>query len=83
VSDILDTTKGVIRDLLEMEEQSRPDWPTIGEICDSEIARINETGLGAKINGLPYQFLEDYDIRRKDSRYGDHQREQVREMLGL
>lgn len=76
-------TSSIIIQVLELEDKSRPDWDLIGQLCDSEIARLNETGLEDQVNGLPYQFLEDYDIRRKDSVYGDNQRKKIRQLLDL
>lgn len=76
-------TRDTIIHILELEIQTNPDWDVITAICDAEIARINENGLGAIINGLPYQFLEDSDIRRKDNVYGEHQRSDIRDFLKL
>lgn len=79
---IPDETISVIRQLLVLEEASTPDWQAIGDMCDAEVSRINESGLGGVVNGLPYQFLEDYDIRRKDDAYGSQQRSKMRNLLG-
>jgi hypothetical protein len=74
-------TQAVISEVLDMEEELNVDWDRVGETCDKEIKRINENGLGASINGLPYHFLEDYDIRRKDSNYGEAQRRKIKLLL--
>ena len=79
--DLPPETVHAIKTVLAVEEEARPDWDQIAATCDDEIARINEVGLGGVINGLPYHYLEDYDIRRKDSGYGDRQRRKIRDFL--
>lgn len=83
MDDIPEETVSTIRNVLLMEEEHKPDWRAIEEICDAEISRLNEAGLGGVVNDLPYHFLEDYDIRRKDDEYGSRQRDKVRGCLGL
>ena len=81
MNDIPSGTAEAIRDVLFLEEQPHPNWDEIGDICNREISRLNETGLGGVVNGLPYQFLEDHDVRRKDPKYGEWQRAKVRDFL--
>ena len=74
-------TGEVLRLALAMEELGRPDWDAVAELCDGEIRRLNETGLETLVNGLPYQLLEDHDVRRKHFPYGEHQRQRLKAFL--
>jgi hypothetical protein len=74
-------TRAVITEVLRLEESPPVDWTAVGYLCDSEIERINKSGLGAIVNGVPYQFLEDYDIRRRDYHYAEKQRERIKNLL--
>jgi hypothetical protein len=76
-------TNKVLSELLSLENVTSPDWVLIKNISTEEISRLNETGEGQDVNGIPYQFLEDYDIRQRDAAYGDMQRRRLREYLGL
>jgi hypothetical protein len=74
-------TIAVIETVLLLEERYAPDWGLIGALLDNEIDRLYETGDEKYVNYLPYYFLEDWDIRRKDEVYGESQRRKIREFL--
>ena len=74
-------TIAVIETVLPLEERYAPDWGLIGALLDNEVDRLHETGDEKYVNYLPYHFLEDWDIRRKDEVYGESQRKKVREFL--
>jgi len=67
--------------ILEIEESDSPDLVLVKTISDKEIDLIHATGVAGSIDDYIYKFLEDYDIREIDSRYGDGQRKRIREHL--
>jgi hypothetical protein len=79
--DIVDTVKERILQILELEESENPDWNVIGNLCDRTIDYIEEFDTEFKVDDNWYKFLEDWEIRKSDSKYGVGQRAQLREQL--
>ena len=75
----LNDTQGRLAAILAAEEASSVDWSTVDRLCD-ELDRE----LGASREDVPEivaHFLSDSDIRARDVRYGNAQREAIRTYL--
>jgi len=83
MSDADISTEQALRLILKLESSARPPWDEIKTLSDRAIRHLNETGIYEDIPNQVYQFLEDYDVRRKDPEYASYQYELVGRYLGL
>lgn len=65
--------------ILAAEEASSVDWLTVDRLCDELDREINASG--EDVPEIVAHFLSDSDIRARDIRYGDAQREAIRTYL--
>lgn len=65
--------------ILAAEEASSVDWPTVDRLCDELDRELD--GSGEDVPEIVAHFLSDSDIRARDVRYGDAQREAIRTYL--
>ena len=71
--------QGCLAAILAAEEASSVDWSTVDRLCD-ELDRELDTS-GEDVPEIVAHFLSDSDIRARDARYGDAQREAIRTYL--
>ena len=65
--------------ILAAEEAPLVDWPTVDRLCN-ELDRAIEAS-SEDVAEIVAHFLSDSDIRARDTRYGDAQREAIRTYL--
>ncbi|MBM3929334.1 MAG: hypothetical protein FJ335_12905 [Sphingomonadales bacterium] len=75
----LSDIQGRLAAILAAEEASSIDWSNVDRLCD-ELDRELEAS-GEDVPEIVAHFLSDSDIRARDARYGDAQREAIRTYL--
>ena len=65
--------------ILAAEETPSIDWPTVVRLCDELHRELDASS--EDVPEIVAHFLSDSDIRVRDARYGDNQREAVRTYL--
>jgi hypothetical protein len=63
---------------IDSEESENPDWDFIAETSSNWVDRLNLSGCQNLIDESVYHFLEDFEVRQSDSRYGRQQRRKVK-----
>jgi len=63
--------------ILAAEELSRIDWEAVQKRCLQVIERLKVEASPDYPHDLVYHFLDDVDVRQKDSLYAARQREQL------
>jgi hypothetical protein len=67
--------------ILTMEEGDTPDWDGIRNRSLDLLAMINEKDAWKLIDGILHRYLDDWDIRERDRKYGAWQRSETRRFL--
>ena len=65
--------------ILAAEEASSVDWPTVDRLCAELDCELDASGEDAP--EIVAHFLSNSDIRARDARYGDAQREAIQTYL--
>ncbi len=65
--------------ILAAEEASSVDWSGVDYLCDELDRELNASG--EDVPEIVAHFLSDSDIRARDARYGEAQREAIRTYL--
>jgi hypothetical protein len=65
--------------ILAAEEAPLVDWPTVDRLCDELDRQLDASS--EDVPEIVAHFLSDSDIRARDGRYGDNQREAIRTYL--
>jgi len=73
----------IIKSILFLESNDIPNWAEIKRISDNTIDRIQGGDIPKDFPHTFYQFLDDYDIRERDNRYAEWQRQQIRHIVGF
>ncbi|WFL76669.1 hypothetical protein P7228_11760 [Altererythrobacter arenosus] len=76
----MQSTRIALREILRLEEQG--DWGAV-ESKSLELAKAVATGECEDPPAEIYRYIDDFDIRQEDDRYGDMQRADLRKFLGL
>jgi hypothetical protein len=71
----------IFKQIIDIENSPHPDFKKIKIISDCAIELIHNDNLYDKMNPYIFKFLEDYDIREKDPRYGRGQLRNLRKYL--
>jgi len=71
--------QGRLAAMLAAEEASSVDWSTVDRLCDELDRELDASG--EDVPEIVAHFLSDSDIRARDARYGDAQREAIRTYL--
>lgn len=77
----LDELRAELHAILVAEEQSQIDWAKVEAMCLRVIRRLATEEQPDYPYSVVYHFLDDVDIRQKDSSYAAVQRERVRTWL--
>ncbi|MFL0356226.1 hypothetical protein ACI5KX_07065 [Erythrobacter sp. GH1-10] len=72
-------TKIALREILRLEEEG--DWSAV-EKKSLELVRAIVAGEAEDPPDQIYHYIDDFDVRQKDTRYGDMQRADLRSYLG-
>jgi hypothetical protein len=67
--------------MLELEGQPNVDWQSVEELSDQTLARLNSEPAPDYPYDTVYHFLDDTDVRQKDERYAQVQRDRLRSWL--
>ena len=67
--------------ILAAEEQSPPDWATVEERCFRTVGRLATEPEPNYPHDVVYHYLDDPDVRQKSDRYGEQQRQRLRQWL--
>ena len=78
----LDELKSKLAAILVAEEQPQVDWIAVEGLCDEVLRRLNYESAPDYPYDVVYHFLDDPDVRQKDARYAQVQRNRLREWLG-
>lgn len=77
----LEFIKNTVENVCRLETSIDPNYDIIEKICDDGISYINENRVDIDVDNYIYKFLEDCDIRKKDTEYGNYQRAVVTDLL--
>ena len=69
--------------ILSLEEHQRTDWRMVEARCLSAINRLNSEPAPVHPSDVVYHFLDDPDIRLKDTAYATDQRARLRDWLAV
>lgn len=69
----------IIKRIINLEKEEIPDYIQVEKLSVNAIKYVNDESLD--INNSLYQFLEDFDVRRKDDKYRIFQTNQVEIIL--
>jgi len=64
-----------------MEDETTPNWDLIRFRIMSIMEKLNSGNLWDDVEGVVHRYLDDLDIRQRDSKYGAWQREQARRFI--
>jgi len=67
--------------MIELEESSPQDWEKIFSIGDDALKYIVENELERELDPYFIKFLDDSDVRKKDSKFGGYQRRVIMNLL--
>lgn len=70
-----------LREILAAEEQPEVDWQAVESLVDKTLQRLNLEPAPDYPYDIVYHFLDDPDVRQKDSGYAQVQRERLRTWL--
>lgn len=76
-----DEILAIVRKIITLEEGSSGNFADVKRLSDEAIEMISKNDLWGGVDPYILKFLEDYDIRHSDSRYGDGQRARVKTYL--
>lgn len=65
------------RHIMRLEQKRDVDWDLVSAKCLGLVDFINENGISDRVPNRIYQFLDDVDIRMRDSSYAISQRNLV------
>lgn len=68
-----------LEEIITCEEES--DWDRARMLCSMTLKEFNDEGTANLANEAVYRFLDDFDIREQDAKYGIEQRSRVRRLL--
>jgi hypothetical protein len=71
--------QGRLAAILAAEDASSVDWSNVDRLCDELDRELDASG--EDVPEIVAHFLSDSDIRARDARYGDAQREAIRTYL--
>ena len=71
----------MINEMIRLEASASPNWALINEIGGNALRIIVDNGMEKDLDGYIIKYLDDADIREKDSDYGDYQRKVVTEIV--
>ncbi|TWJ09761.1 hypothetical protein [Altererythrobacter ishigakiensis] len=77
----LDELKEALRAILAIEEQGEIDWCSVEAMCHHVIEELAPKSEPEYPHDMVYRFLDDPDVRQKDTRYADRQRKRLRAWL--
>jgi hypothetical protein len=75
----LSDIQGRLAAILAAEEASSVDWSTVDRLCGELDRELDASG--EDVPEIVSHFLSDSDIRARDARYGDAQRDAIRTYL--
>lgn len=75
----LSDLQGRLAAILAAEDASSVDWSIVDRLCDELDRELDASG--DDVPEIVAHFLSDSDIRARDTRYGDAQREAIRTYL--
>lgn len=70
-----------IREIISIEESASPDWSSVFEIADEVLRFIVDNKIDGKFDPYIVKFLDDSDVRKKDTHYGEYQRKKVLNLI--
>ncbi|WP_303713513.1 hypothetical protein [Brevundimonas naejangsanensis] len=74
-----DAVRSIIIKIIEQESKEKPKWSACKDLAISAIEIINENNID--VPQVVYQFLDDVDVREKDRKYGNWQRQVLCKLL--
>ena len=77
----IDELRSELRAILASEEQTPPDWQEVETRSHRVIERLATEDEPSYPHDIVYHYLDDPDVRRKSPRYGEGQRQRLREWL--
>jgi hypothetical protein len=77
----IDDLRAELAAILTIEEGQSPDWQEIEASCLALVGRLVAESEPSYPHEIVYHFLDDVDVRRKDGRYADQQRDKLRHWL--
>jgi len=74
--------RSALQTILDAEERADVDWALVEELCLGAIKRlVTEEPPPDYPYDIVFHFLDDPDVRQKDERYAEVQRQRVRAWL--